>query len=58
MVGLWTGANYTFLASMRQISASAATSIMGSNAALVCLLGWLMLGDRFSVLNVCFLYNN
>uniref|UniRef100_A0A914ZSZ4 EamA domain-containing protein n=1 Tax=Parascaris univalens TaxID=6257 RepID=A0A914ZSZ4_PARUN len=43
----WTGANYSYSQSLGHISASATASIMSSNAAMVCTLGWIILKDQF-----------
>lgn len=51
-VCLWIAANYSYSQSLGYISASAASSVMSSNTAMVCCLGWLILRDRFSLLKV------
>ncbi|VDK44164.1 unnamed protein product [Anisakis simplex] len=43
----WTGANYSYSQSLGNISASATATIMSSNAAMVCVLGWIILRDKF-----------
>ncbi|VDM40079.1 unnamed protein product [Toxocara canis] len=43
----WTAANYSYSQSLGHISASATASIMSSNAAMVCALGWIILHDKF-----------
>lgn len=48
----WTGANYSYSQSLGHISASATTAIMSSNAVMVCVLGWIILHDKFVPLRV------
>ncbi|KAI6205466.1 hypothetical protein M3Y94_00794900 [Aphelenchoides besseyi] len=46
---LWILANYSFGQSLGRISASAAASIMSSNAAMVCILSSLLIKEKFTV---------
>ncbi|KAI6244052.1 hypothetical protein M3Y99_00074900 [Aphelenchoides fujianensis] len=46
---LWVLANYSFGQSLGRISASAATSIMSSNAAMVCVLSSLLIKEPFTI---------
>lgn len=46
---LWVMANYAFGQSLGRISASAASSIMSSNTAMVCVLSSLLIHERFTI---------
>lgn len=43
----WIAANYSYSQSLGHISASATSCIVSCNVALVCILGWIILKDRF-----------
>ncbi|VDK41136.1 unnamed protein product [Gongylonema pulchrum] len=43
----WLVANYSYAQSLGHISASATSSIMSCNTAIVCVLGWFILHDQF-----------
>ena len=54
---LWVAANYSFSQSLGRVSASAATSLMSSNAAMVCVLSALLLSEGFTVEKVHFAFH-
>lgn len=49
---LWVGANYAYSQALGHISASAASSIMSSNTAIVWVLGLILLKGSFSIIKV------
>ncbi|KAE9555075.1 hypothetical protein FO519_001736 [Halicephalobus sp. NKZ332] len=49
---LWIGANYCYSQGLGHISASAASAIMSSNVAMVCVLSWVLLKDKVDPLKV------
>lgn len=49
---IWTVTNYAYAVSLAMISASAASSIMTANTAIVCVLGWLILKEAFNIVKV------
>jgi len=49
---LWIGANYCYSQSLGHISASAASAIMSSNVAMVCVLSWVLLREKVDLIKV------
>uniref|UniRef100_A0A914YGM0 EamA domain-containing protein n=1 Tax=Panagrolaimus superbus TaxID=310955 RepID=A0A914YGM0_9BILA len=49
---LWIGANYCYSQGLGHIAASAASSIMSSNVAMVCILSWVLLQEKIDPVKV------
>uniref|UniRef100_A0AC35TN02 EamA domain-containing protein n=1 Tax=Rhabditophanes sp. KR3021 TaxID=114890 RepID=A0AC35TN02_9BILA len=49
---LWVGANYSYTQALVHIAASVATSISSANTAMVCILAWFFLKDKFNLYQV------